>query len=270
MTETSYAQPPAELPRLESCRFYQTIDLPDLGIQRGQWDLRSEIDRYLGALDFSGRRVLEIGTANGFVCFELERRGAEVVAFDLADGLVYDAQPLAQSQAHLSALQSEHAVGLTMIKNAYWLAHHHLRSRARVAYGHANSLPSFLGAFDVAVLANVLQHLQDPIGAVIQAARISDAIVVTEADWMMGTHDELQGMVFFDDENPFTWYQVKPRLIEKVLSQIGFGDITVEYHEQKLLQDLKYSSESDPLTRAWDKEVPHFTVTARRGGKTRS
>ncbi|MBF6557277.1 MAG: methyltransferase domain-containing protein [Acidimicrobiales bacterium] len=264
MTETSYAQPPAEPPRLESCRFYQTIDLPDLGTQRGQWDLRPGIDRYLGALDFSGRRVLEIGTANGFVCFELERRGAEVVAFDLADGLVYDAQPLVQSQAHLGALQSEHVAGLKMIKNAYWLAHHQLGSRARVAYGHANSLPGFLGTFDVAVLANVLQHLQDPIGAVIQAARISDAIVVTEADWMAGSYEDLPGMVLFDDKNPFTWYQVKPRLIEMVLSRIGFGDVTVEYHEQKLLQDLEYSAESDPLSRAWDKEVPHFTVSARR------
>jgi hypothetical protein len=78
-----YAQPPAVPPPLEECLFYHSIDLPGLGEQLGRWDLRPGIDAYLGPNDFSGLRVLEIGTANGFVCFELERRGAEVVTLDL-------------------------------------------------------------------------------------------------------------------------------------------------------------------------------------------
>ena len=69
------------------------MELPGLGVKTGQWDLRPNIGQYLGDVDFRDRRVLEIGTANGFVCFELERRGARVVGFDLAEELTYDAPP---------------------------------------------------------------------------------------------------------------------------------------------------------------------------------
>jgi hypothetical protein len=260
MVAETYAEPPAEAPALGDCTFYHTIDLPGLGTQHGQWDLRPGIGRYLGSFDFAGTRALEIGTANGFVCFELERRGADVVSFDLAADLTYDAPPLPHEQLHPDAYRT----GLQRIRNAYWLAHRLLGSRARVAYGHANALPAFLGRFDVAVLANVLQHLKDPIGAVMQAASVSDAVVITESDWMPGVHDDLQGMIFFDDENPYTWYQVKPRLLTTVLARMGFRDFTVEHHTQRLIQDVPHSTESGPRGRTQNIDVPHFTVTGRR------
>ena len=42
-----------------------------------------------------GKRVLDVGTSSGFLCFEMERRGAEVVAFDLSDEFDGDAVPFA-------------------------------------------------------------------------------------------------------------------------------------------------------------------------------
>jgi SAM-dependent methyltransferase len=260
MAAESYADPPAQPAPLSECSFYHSIDLPGLGTQAGPWDLRPGIDRYLGSFDFAGKRTLEIGTANGFVCFELERRGAEVVAFDLAADLTYDAPPLPKDQLHSETYRQ----GLQRIRNAYWLTHRLLGSRARVAYGHANALPAFLGHFDVAVLANVLQHLKDPVGAVMQAASISDAVVVTESDWLAGTHDDLQGLIFFDDENPYTWYQVKPKLITTVLARMGFGDFTIERHTQRLIQDVPHSTEAGPAGRPQNIDVPHFTITGRR------
>src|SRR5262249_7054365 len=66
------------------CYFYHTMEIPGHGLVEGEWDLRAAADAYLGGVDFRGRRVLEIGTASGFLCFTMERRGAEVVAFDLS------------------------------------------------------------------------------------------------------------------------------------------------------------------------------------------
>jgi hypothetical protein len=151
--------------------------------------------------------VLEIGTTSGFVCFEMERRGADVVVFDLAEELTYDAPPL---NADYLVPETYRKV-LHQIRNAWWLAHFAFGSKARVAYGHANRIPATLGRFDVGVIANVMQHLQDPIGALIGLAAISDeAVVVTENDWMRGTYDDIPGMIYFDKDNPSSGIRSSP------------------------------------------------------------
>src|SRR5512145_1989374 len=43
------------------------------------------LDRLGLPADASGRRVLDLGCRDGFFTFEMERRGAEVVAVDYAD-----------------------------------------------------------------------------------------------------------------------------------------------------------------------------------------
>ena len=60
------------------------MDLPGFGEVGKGWDLRKTIDDYLGHFDFRGKRVLDVGTASGFLTFEMEKRGAEVVSFDMA------------------------------------------------------------------------------------------------------------------------------------------------------------------------------------------
>src|SRR5262245_36618662 len=65
------------------CYFYHTMEIPGHGLVEGEWDLRPGVEAYLGGIDFRGKRVLEVGTASGFLCFQMEARGAEVVAFDL-------------------------------------------------------------------------------------------------------------------------------------------------------------------------------------------
>jgi precorrin-6B methylase 2 len=70
-----------------------------------------------------------------------------------------------------------------------------LGSGVKVVYGHANDLPAELEAFDTIMMGNVLQHLRDPIGAVLQAVRHTDHLIITEADWMPGVvADDFVGM----------------------------------------------------------------------------
>ena len=69
---------------VDECYFYHHMDLPGLDEVGKGWDLRETINEYLGGYDFRGKRVLDVGTASGFLTFEMEKRGAEVVSFDMA------------------------------------------------------------------------------------------------------------------------------------------------------------------------------------------
>jgi len=75
------------------CFFYHSMTLPDFGEIQGHWDLRDVAHAYLGNVEFAGKRVLDVGAASGFLTFEMEKRGAEVVSFDLDDGANWDVVP---------------------------------------------------------------------------------------------------------------------------------------------------------------------------------
>ncbi len=67
--------------------WYHSIELPDGGIIPGLQtleQLRSRIARYPIPDDLTGKRVLDIGAWDGWFSFEMERRGANVVALDSA------------------------------------------------------------------------------------------------------------------------------------------------------------------------------------------
>src|SRR5437016_11765758 len=77
------------------------MELPGHGIIEGRdWDLRGGVDEYLSKLDFAGQRVLEIGPASGFLTFEMEKRGANVVSVEVT------AEHGWRSEEHTSELQS--------------------------------------------------------------------------------------------------------------------------------------------------------------------
>ena len=61
---------------LEDCRFYSVQDVPGLSEPtKGEWDLRENIDKYLGNVDFKDKTVLELGPASGCLTFEIENQG---------------------------------------------------------------------------------------------------------------------------------------------------------------------------------------------------
>src|SRR5437764_13176122 len=63
--------------------WYHTIEVAPGVVTPGAFDLRPIVDE-LPWPDVRGRRCLDVGTYDGFLAFELERRGAaEVVAVDL-------------------------------------------------------------------------------------------------------------------------------------------------------------------------------------------
>jgi len=242
---------------LSDCLFYHTVELPGLGLQRGFWDLRPNIDAYLSAVDFRGQRVLEVGTWDGYLAVELERRGASVIAFDLGGDIEPDFIPvqhpaIEHARAHLAAGRQRRA-------NAYALVHRLFRSSAELVYGHACNLPAAIGSVDYCFIGNVLQHLRDPLGALTSAATLARrGIIVTEANWMTGLDPGATLMYLMTPEKiaqgdptwMYCWWQVTPGLVAAWLKVLGFEVTEQTEHRQRF--------EPTGL------EIPHFTIVARR------
>src|SRR5262249_47749227 len=94
-TVDSAASTAHEVTSLDDCYFYHTMELPGHGLVRGEWDLRGREAAYLGHVPLAGRRVLEVGTASGHLCFAMEKSGADVVAYDLSEHDEWDIVPYA-------------------------------------------------------------------------------------------------------------------------------------------------------------------------------
>jgi len=90
-------------------------------------------------VDCRGMRVLDLGTRDGFFAFEMERRGADVVAVDYAPkeatGFQTAAEALGSTVTYLNL-------------NIYSLT------------------PAKLGTFDVVLFLGLLYHLPDPVQAI--------------------------------------------------------------------------------------------------------
>ncbi len=125
--------------------WWHAIELPDGSVTPGGWDLR-ETARAIPWPDVEGKRCLDIGTADGFWAFEMERRGAaEVLATDLPSPF----------QARARA-RFEHV-------------HEQLGSGVRYEERDVFRLE---GEFDVLFAGYVLQMVRDPIGALVAMRRV--------------------------------------------------------------------------------------------------
>src|ERR1700738_2351795 len=147
MPESSIYAAPRVVTDLADCHFYHSMDLPGYGTVQGEWDLREGIGAYLGNVDFKGKRVLEMGTASGFVGFHMEKAGAKVIGYDLSDAQAWDVVPFARYDSD-DFLRKRRA-HIKRMNNAYWLSHSALGSRNKVVYGHVYSVPREIGGVDV-------------------------------------------------------------------------------------------------------------------------
>ena len=241
------------------CLFYQAIELPGIGLIDGSWDHRETADDYLGHVDFSGRRVLDVGPANGFFSFEMERRGGEVTALDLGPEGDWDTvpQPYLESTFVVGNLRQN----VQRAENAFWFAHRTLNSRVKLLYGSVYDTPALISQVDIGLMGNVLQHLRDPFRGIERVAQVvADTLIITEAVWYS---DEafltMPAMRLIPNaDSPYcnhSWWQVSPRLAMEILRLLGFPQLSLKFHEQRFV-----SSATDSEAR-W---VTHFTVTGKR------
>ncbi len=216
---------------LTDCYFYHTVELPGYGLINGEWDLRRGIRDYLGEVDFAGKRVLEIGTSSGFVCFHMERAGADVVAYDLSDAHSIDIVP---NRCDLVRFAADYKHHIRRLNNAYWLSHRANQSRARVVYGSVYDIPSAIGLVDISTFGCVLLHLRDPFLALQNALRLTrETVIVTEPLWTPEKFGKYTTpvMEFLPDPTnavaDVTWWFLSPHLVQRFVALLGFEDSAV-------------------------------------------
>ena len=215
---------PRHIERLEDCYFYHTMDLPEFGLVRGHWDLRGRFNEYVGNVDVSGKSVLDIGTATGFLSFAAERNGARrVLSFDMSDVRQQHFVPFASSDRSSPRSIASYAHEIEQWKNAYWLCHRRLASRAKVFYGDVYDLPSQLGDFEVTIVGSILEHLRDPVSALESiAARTRETLVIVtpvlESEEPMARFEPRTS----DPEQDFTWWTYSIGLYRELLGILGF------------------------------------------------
>jgi tRNA (mo5U34)-methyltransferase len=142
--------------------WYHTIDLAPGVTTPGWFDLRPIVER-MPWPDIKGKRCLDVGTYDGFLAFEMERRGAaEVVAVDIDDHRLWDWPPdvRAQGGEELARLAGpEKSVGFNIAASA-------LGSKVdRRPISVYDLSPELVGMFDVVVCGSLMLHLRDPMRA---------------------------------------------------------------------------------------------------------
>jgi len=137
--------------------WYHTIELPG-GIRTpGLFDMPRALSHVRLPDSLSGKRCLDMGTAEGFWAFEMERRGAsEVVAMDLGEWSLVDWPP-AYGPPHRGEME---------VLPRFKLAHEALGSSVEWVAGSVYDLsPEIHGEFDFVFLGSLLVHLRDPVRA---------------------------------------------------------------------------------------------------------
>lgn len=250
MLPTLFAEPRL-VTSIEDCLFYHTLDVPDHGTIRGFWDIRGNESEYLGGVDFTGKRVLEIGPASGQLSFFMERAGAEVVSADVAEDFRWDFfwdlyDPIPEDLQSVFELNHNN---IERIKNSYWFLHRAFGSNAKVYYGDTYALPRELGEFDISVLACILLHSKYPHRILENCARQTreKVVIVEPFRKRQLTQSPLEflpvGKRWWD-----TWWGFSPKFFMDVLTSMGFAYSRVTYHTQK----------------QFDMPEPMFTVVASR------
>lgn len=198
------------------CLFYHSVTLPQIGEIKGDWDLRSCMQNYTGNYNFSGKRVLDIGTAGGVLTFFAEQQGAaEVISFDQSEDAPTNSLPEWGSNTDYVPKQ----------KRAYWLAHRLLNSKANAFYGNIYSLPEELGQFDVAIVGSILLHLESPFSALRSISKLAKTIIVTETirPEAHQQHLEFRPLFHLRSQDYAVWWSIPPVTINRMLQSLGYS-----------------------------------------------
>jgi tRNA (mo5U34)-methyltransferase len=142
--------------------WYHTLELPG-HTTTGLFDMRPYVPIYGLPDSLAGKRVLEIGTWDGFWAFEMERRGAaEVVAIDLDDERELDWPPRRRTPDP------------DLVRGqGFRLAKEMLDSKVeRVVRSIYHATPEDLGTFDVVFCGSVILHLRDQLLALERIANL--------------------------------------------------------------------------------------------------
>lgn len=243
---------------IDDCEWYHTFDLPGGGEIKGAWDLRGGEGAYLGQTQFSGKRVLELGPASGYLTYFMERQGAEVVSFEAGFDVPVDLLPVDGVDLLDEKMKIMRTV--TRVHNSWWYMHRQYQSAAKLVHGNIYAMPGDLGSFDISVFGAILLHLREPWGALVEAARrTTERMVVT--DLIQDTDYPLEANIMrfspLATHEISNWWSIYPGAVVSMLTRLGFTRTTITTHSQA--HHLGHRMDDAP------QQMAMFTVVGERG-----
>jgi SAM-dependent methyltransferase len=133
--------------------WYHRMELAPGVVTPGMNDPRPTLAALALPDDLRGKRVLDIGTRDGFFAFECERRGADVVAVD-----------------YVADTQTGFAIAASALGSRVRFVHENI----------VNLTPDEYGTFDVVLMLGLLQHLRDPLSGIDAARALCSARLYLE------------------------------------------------------------------------------------------
>ena len=246
-----FAKPPSDNISLGDCEFYHVQDIPGLSEPtKGSFDLRKNVNEYLGYVDFKNKTVLELGPSTGYITFHIEINGGKVTSIDL-DIKKKDRDIVRRVKHNWQEELNVFMKGEERRRNAYWYAHKAFNSKSKLIHSHVNDLPPELGIYDVSLMCSVLMHLQDPfLGMKNMLRHTKEKAIISEVGGYMLIKSfrniirnlirkimlppEVPSMTYlpFRGKKPFVWWKMSPEIISNMASTLGFEKNTITYHKQ--------------------------------------
>jgi len=144
-----------QLERLQELGWYHSIELPDGRVIQGHQtldQLRTRMCQFPLPADLTGKRVLDVGAWDGWFSFEMERRGARVMALDSARNTRF--------------LEARELLGSKV--------EYHIADICRIS-------PRDIGYFDIVLFLGVLYHVKHPILALENVCALATEMACVES-----------------------------------------------------------------------------------------
>ena len=245
----NYTKRPTKEILINNCSFYHVQDLPGLSIPtKGAWDLRENVDEYLGKVNFKNKTVLELGPSTGYLTFHMEKLGGDITSIDL-DTNVQSRDVAQRVKSNWKKELKDFMTDESRRRNGFWYAHQANNSNSKLIECHINDLPDDIGFYDISTICAVLLHLSNPFLALQKMlSHTKEKIIITE----MGGYTRIKSyrniirnlikkfippeptMRFLPNQNraPFKWWALSPEIIVNMANILGFEKSTVTYHKQ--------------------------------------
>jgi len=216
---------------------YHTLELEDGNIIPGIIpiaDLRDRISRFPIPLNLHGKRVLDIGAASGFNSFELEHRGADVVAVDCVpyEELIYAKNRL-RSKIEYCVLDLEEVT------------------------------PERFGMFDFVVFFGVLYHLRHPLLAleIVSSVTAGTACIESFVEDSLQSEDPL--MAFYETVQLGgaidNWWGPSAQCLTAMVRAAGFVEVACLYERDSRAGVIGHTKGSRPTRNMAEAPAPFLS-----------
>ena len=202
--------------------WYHTMELAPGVVTPGWFDLRPMLER-LPWPDVRGKRCLDVGTYDGQLAFELERRGAsEVVATDIADHELWDWPERLRSRGPDYLRQ----VAGPQKGSGFEIARDILGSSVERRMISVYDLrPETIGTFDVVVCGSLMLHLRDPLRALaaIRSVCLERFLSIEQVQLSTSVLCPRRPVVFFDGLTTLVqWWLPNAAAHRRMVEAAGF------------------------------------------------